>query len=166
MSRPPHFSLVLLAMVFLVVVACNQPASSSFPTATALTTTTASETFRSTTTVQLTTTVMSPPDSGEFEIADEFIDFVAAIDELLLDTNYEGLVEEDPEIFIVTGLLFCEQLSEGVIPSEILIFYVETLTGDHIDEVDDDALVLAGSILGTAVGYFCPEHTDTLEEGL
>ena len=166
MRGPLHFSLLLLAMGCLVVVACNQPASSPVPTATTETPTTVSETVESTTTVQPSTTLTSPPDSGEFEIASEVIEFVAAIDELLLDTNYEGLVEEDPEVFIVTGLLFCEQLSEGVLPSEILTFYVESLAGDHIDKADDDTLVLAGSILGTAVGYFCPEHTDTLEEGL
>ena len=89
-----------------------------------------------------------------------------AVDELLFDTAYEDLITEDPEVFVATGLLFCEQLAEGVGPSDILVSYVETLTGGDIDDADDDTLTLAGSILGTAVGYLCPEHVDLLEEGL
>ena len=40
------------------------------------------------------------------EIGDEVLAFVAAVDELLVDTEYEDLIVEEPEVFVATGLLF------------------------------------------------------------
>ena len=40
------------------------------------------------------------------------------------------------------------------------------MTGSGIDTADDDTPVLAGALLGTAVGYLCPEHAEHVEQSL
>ncbi len=100
------------------------------------------------------------------DVSDEVVGFVAALADLLADTEYVDSVIDDPEVFVATGILFCEQLTGGTAPPDVLTDYVETLTEGDIEEADDDSLTLAGSILGSAVGYFCPEHTELLEESL
>jgi hypothetical protein len=118
----------------------------------------------STTSVPASTATSLDPDA--VEVSDEVLDYLAAVEELLAETAYEDAVSEDPEVFIATGFLFCEQLTESEAPADILTVYVETLTGSDIEEAPDDDLALAGSILGSAVGYLCPEHTELIEEGL
>lgn len=105
-------------------------------------------------------------DIGELlEVSDEVLDYIAAVRELLEGTDYEDAVAEGPDVFIATGYLFCEQLAGDVSPTDVLTEYVETLTGSDIEQADDDELALAGTILGTAVGFLCPEHTELIEEG-
>lgn len=111
-----------------------------------------------------TSTVPVPTLPDGEEVSEEVLEFVAAVDELLIDTAYEDAVTDDPDVFIATGLLFCESLTDGEDPTGLLTSYVETLTGGSVDHADDDTLVLAGSILGATVGYLCPEHTDLIEE--
>ena len=123
-----------------------------------------------TSTLSETTTTSTPAEPDESanleDVSDEVIEFVAALAELLAETEYVDSIIEDPEVFVATGILFCEQLTGGTAPPDLLTDYVETLTGGDIEEADDDSLTMAGSILGTAVGYLCPEHTEMLEESL
>ena len=153
---------ILLTVICLVVVACDS-ADTAAPPTTASDVTTTEDVVPKTT----TSTVSESEDQDDpIEIGDEVLDFVAALDELLVDTEYEDLIVEEPEVFLATGLLFCGQLAEEVDPLDILTEYVETLTGAGIEDAADDTLTLAGSILGTAVGFLCPEHTELVEEGL
>ena len=121
--------------------------------------------------IDLATTTSTPVPSTSLVVDgvvvnDAVIEFVAAVDELLVGTGYEDAVVDDPEVFVATGWLFCEQLDQGMGPKEILTVYVETLTDSDIEDADDDTLKLAGTLLGTAVGHLCPEHADIVEEGL
>lgn len=153
---------ILFTVICLVVVACDSSDTAAPPT-TASDVTTTEDVVPKTT----TSTVRESEDQDDpIEIGDEVLDFVAALDELLVDTEYEDLIVEEPEVFVATGLLFCEQLAEEVDPLNILTEYVETLTGGGVEDADEDKLILAGSILGTAVGFFCPEHTELVQEGL
>ena len=149
-------------MICLVVVACDGPDTAAPPTIASDVTMTEGPVPKTT-----TSTVGESEDQDDpIEIGDEVLDFVAELVELLVDTEYEDLIVEEPEVFVATGLLFCEQLAEEVDPLDILTEYVETLTGAGIEDADDDTLTLAGSILGTAVGFLCPEHTELVQEGL
>ena len=153
---------ILLTVICLVVVACDS-ADTAAPPTTASDVTTTEDVVPKTT----TSTVRESEDQDDpIEIGDEVLDFVAALDELLVDTEYKDLIVEEPEVFVATGLLFCEQLAEEVDPLDILTEYVETLTGGGVEDADEDTLILAGSILGTAVGFFCPEHTELVQEGV
>lgn len=158
-------SAILLLVLSLTAAACS--GGDTQPTST--TTAVPIDTSSTTTLSVVTTETIAPTTTStteEVEVEDEVIEFIAAIDELLIDTAYEDLANDDPEVFIATGLLFCEQLTEGAAPADLLVTYVESLTGGDIADADDDTLTLAGSILGTAVGYLCPEHTELIEEGL
>ncbi|MCZ6663280.1 MAG: hypothetical protein O6951_10230 [Actinobacteria bacterium] len=121
-------------------------------------------------TLSATTTMLTSAEPDESvnpeNVSDQVVGFVAALADLLAETEYVDSVIDDPEVFVATGILFCEQLAGGTAPPDILTDYVETLTEGDIEEADDDSLTLAGSILGSAVGYFCPEHTELLEESL
>jgi hypothetical protein len=122
-------------------------------------------------TIDLATTTSTPVPSTSLlvdgvVVNDDVIEFVAAVDELLVGTAYEDAVVADPEVFVATGWLFCEQLDQEMGPIEILTVYVETLTDSDIEDADDDTLTLAGTLLGTAAGHLCPEHADIVEEGL
>ena len=123
-----------------------------------------------TSTLSETTTTSAPAEPDESanleDVADEVVGFVAALAELLAETEYVDSTIDEPEVFVATGILFCEQLTGGVAPPDLLTDYVEALTGADIEEADDDSLTLAGSILGSAVGYLCPEHAELLEESL
>lgn len=118
------------------------------------------------------TSPTSPPQSStspaldDGAVNDDVIEFVAAVDELLAETDYADAAVDDPDVFVATGWLLCDQLNDGLDPAEVLTVYVETLTGTDIDTADDDTLVLAGTLLGTAVGHLCPEHTETVEQSL
>ena len=121
--------------------------------------------------INLATTTSTPVPSTSLVVDgvvvnDDVIEFVAAVDELLAGTVYEDAVVDDPEVFVATGWLFCEQLDQGMGPTEILTVYAETLTDSDIEDADDDTLTLAGTLLGTAVVHLCPEHVDIVEEGL
>ena len=153
---------ILLTVICLLVVACDSADTAAPPTAASDVTTTEDVVPKTT-----TSTVRESEDQDDpIEIGDEVLDFIAAIDELLADTQFEDLIVEEPEVFVATGRLFCDQLSEGLEPLDLLTNYVETLTGAGTEDADDDTLTLAGSILGTAVGFLCPEHTELLEESL
>lgn len=83
--------------------------------------------------------------------------FVAAMEELLVGTVYEGEAIKEPELFLATGRLFCDWLDEGDDPDGVLTRYLDELAGG-VDAATDDQLVLAGALLGAAVGVLCSAH--------
>lgn len=161
----------MVAVIAVLLTACSSdtsdgsatsagpPESRTAPVETTTTQTTNAETPDSTSTT-------NPVDLDEAEVSDAVLDYLTAVEELLVDTAHEDAVSENPEVFVATGFLLCEKLTEGEAPADILTVYVETLTGNGIEEAADDDLALAGSILGSAVGYLCPQHTALIEEGL
>ncbi len=162
---------LLVVLMVVVAAACSGSEGAESPTTTldsvdetsapAATTTTPIEA----TTASVAGTSTTSIETDGVEVSEEVLAYLAAVEELLGATAYANAVVEDPDVFLATGFVFCERLTEGEEPDDILRFYVETLTGSDIDEADDDALDLAGTILGTAVGFLCPEHTTIIEQG-
>ena len=132
-----------------VDVGVDIPASTSASTPT----TTRSDTATSTTSLPESSMSLAFPGAAA---DDDVVEFVAAVDELLAETAYADAVFDAPEVFVATGWLLCDELKQGIDPAQALTVYIETITGDNIDAADDDTLVLAGTLLGTAVGYLCP----------
>lgn len=90
--------------------------------------------------------------------------FIAALEAGLTDTRYSGTALSDPEVYIATGQLFCEELDGGAEPALMLSDYLEILTGGDIGSADDDDLIVSGLLLGVSVEVLCPRHTDALVE--
>jgi hypothetical protein len=88
---------------------------------------------------------------------EDLVVFIAAMEELLGGTVYEGEAINEPELFLATGWLFCDWLDEGDEPDVVLSRYLDELAGG-VDAATDDQLVLAGALLGAAVGVLCPVH--------
>jgi hypothetical protein len=95
-----------------------------------------------------TTTTVEPSE-------DDLAVFIAAMEELLVGTVYEGEAINEPELFLATGWLFCDWLDEGDTPDAALTRYLDELAGE-VDAATDDQLVLAGALLGAAVVVLCP----------
>jgi hypothetical protein len=89
--------------------------------------------------------------------------FIAALGDALAGTSYADAPFEDPEVFIATGQLFCELLDQGANPEDLITDYVTELTGVPFEQADEEALVLAGSVLGVSVEVLCPHHRPLLE---
>jgi hypothetical protein len=87
--------------------------------------------------------------------------FLAAVDELLVGTVYEGAAIGEPELFAATGLLFCDWLDAGIDADGVVTRYLDELAGG-VDAADDDQVVLAGAMLGAAAGVLCPTHADVV----
>ena len=113
-----------------------------------------------TTSSPVTVATASAPDPAGDEL--DLVTYVAAIEDSLAGTKYEGEAYEAPEIFLATGALFCEQLDTGVTPDGVVTGYIETLTGSSIAEAADDELVMAGGVLGVGVATLCPQHMGTV----
>ncbi len=90
--------------------------------------------------------------------------FLAAVEDRLRGTGYEGLAEADPEGFVATGEIMCDLLTDGATVDEILTTYLTELGAERDVPWDDDA-DLSGAVLGAAVGALCPEHAGLLQEG-
>ena len=110
-------------------------------------------------------TASASSETDVLEVSDDVLTYLANVEELLAGTAYEDAVAEDPEIFVATGFLFCDQLAGGEAPADVLRVYIETLTDGDIEDAGDDDVTLAGTILGTAVGQLCPEHATAIEQG-
>jgi hypothetical protein len=89
--------------------------------------------------------------------------FLAAVDEGLAGTVYEGDSFDDPETYLGTAVLFCELLENGLSAEEVLTAYILALTeaSDGADIPPDD-LLLGGVILGAGVESLCPEFVERL----
>lgn len=87
--------------------------------------------------------------------------FIAAIDDALEGTTYEGAALDDPEVFIGVGQLFCELLSEGTTVDAVLTEYLTALEDDATRTVAEDDAFVAGVIMGASIEAICPEHSST-----
>lgn len=92
---------------------------------------------------------------GEFDV------FLAAVDEALVGTEYEGVVLEDADVFVAMGQLVCERLDDGATVEETLGEFLDELVVDGAVADDDAAAV--GVVLGAAVETLCSRHGDLLE---
>ena len=92
------------------------------------------------------------------------VEFIEVLDALLADTSYADAMIDDPEVFVATGRLFCERLDDGDTPIELLTEYIGTIYDGDPDDAPEELLDLSGWLLGTSVGYLCPQHTVLLEE--
>lgn len=88
--------------------------------------------------------------------------YLAAIERGVEDTELAGAAFEEPEALIDTGILFCGLLDEGVAPVDVLRGWVAALSADGEVPAEDE-LLLGGVVLGAAVRFICPEHTESLE---
>ncbi len=125
------------------------PETTSFSPATSSSATTAPSSSAGTTSAAPSTTTL--------QAEEDLVVFIATLEELLAGTSYEGEALNEPEVFVATGRLFCERLDEGDSADDVLTAYLDQLAGG-VDLATDDELVLAGALLGTAVGALCPEH--------
>jgi hypothetical protein len=92
--------------------------------------------------------------------------FLAAVDQGLTGTAYEGDVFENPETYLGTAVLFCELLDNGLSAEEVLMAYILALTeASGGAEIPGDDLLLGGVILGAGVEALCPEFASQLEVG-
>jgi hypothetical protein len=157
--------LVALVLV-LVLVACGSGSSdvveSSGPTTASpsiVETTVAPGSYApsSTTSTSLGTTSVGTSSSTSEPSQEELAVFIAAMEDLLVGTVYEGEAISQPELFLATGWLFCDWLDAGDEPDVVLSRYLDELAGG-VDVATDDQLVLAGALLGAAVAVLCPSH--------
>ena len=88
--------------------------------------------------------------------------YLAAIERGVEGTELEGAAFEEPEALIGTGILFCGLLDEGVSPVDVLRGWVAALSAEGATPLEDE-LLLGGVVLGAAVRFICPEHTESLE---
>ncbi|NQV07864.1 DUF732 domain-containing protein [bacterium] len=87
----------------------------------------------------------------------DLVVFIATVEELVVGTSFEGEALNEPDLFVATGRYFCERLDQGDTPDDVLVAYLDEMAGG-VDVATDDQLVLAGALLGAAVGVLCPPH--------
>lgn len=105
-------------------------------------------------------TTRSPGPQSPAEV--DLVSYVQVIEHLLVGTIYEGMAFETPHVFLATGAMFCDQLEAGASSDRVLFDYIETLTGGPVDEAPEDALTMAGAVLGSGLATMCPHHIATL----
>ncbi len=91
-----------------------------------------------------------PVEGPEYDV------FLAAVADTLGGTRFAELPFEDPEVFVATGLLLCEELEQGASANDVVADYLGELAGDDPALADDDQLILAGALLGAAETALCP----------
>lgn len=111
----------------------------------------------------ITTTTSPASASAPTGVAPEvdLVTFVAAVEDAMAGTSYEGQALEAPEVFLATGRLFCEELDAGSSADEVLTDYLEALTGSSIEDAAPDDLHMAGGVLGVGLATLCPQHLGT-----
>ncbi|MFC2177521.1 hypothetical protein ACFLRH_03805 [Actinomycetota bacterium] len=114
------------------------------------------------TTVPPTTssTTLSPGPATPADV--DLVSYIEVIEHLLVGTTYEGMALEAPHVFLATGALFCDQLDAGTSSDRVLYDYIEALTGGPAEEASDDALTMAGAVLGSGLATMCPHHIATI----
>jgi hypothetical protein len=92
--------------------------------------------------------------------------FLAAVDEGLAGTSYEGDAFVDPEAYLGTAVLFCELLENGLSGEEVLTAYILALSeASGGGDIPSDDLLLGGVILGAGVQTLCPEFIGAVDGG-
>ena len=147
----------LLVGVLLILTGCGDGGSTDVDT-TVLDTTTVATTATTVRTVGSAATTVAPDQVGPVDLAS----YVAALEDALVGTAYEGEVLQSPEVFLATGALFCDQLDSGMTPDEVLTLYLETLTNGPVERAVDDDLAMAGGVLGVGVVTLCPQYSATV----
>lgn len=158
---------VSLISVALLVAACGGTAAS--PTAvtstTQITTTTITgdgATLPTPATAVTTTTSPATTTTTLLDIPQAAL-FLAAVDDALTGTAYQGAAFDDPEGFLATGVLFCDLLDQGLAVSEVVDAYAQALvSADPEQTVSAEELLLGGAILGAAITLICPRHLEEL----
>ncbi len=147
---------VSLVSIGLLVAACGgTPVTTTTQVAPLGTTTSTPPTSATTTT---TTTDPPPHDIPAAAL------FLAAVDDGLRDTTYQGAPFEDPEGFLATGALFCDLMDQGLTIPEVVEAYTAALIqAESAETVSADDLLLGGVILGASVRILCPQHTGQLD---
>lgn len=108
---------------------------------------------------EISSTTRSPvPSVAEVDL----VGYVAVIEHMLQGTTYEGAALASPDVFLATGALFCDQLDGGITSNEVLVGYLENLTGGSPDDASDDDLTMAGAVLGSGLATLCPHHIATI----
>jgi hypothetical protein len=123
----------------------------------AITTTTSS------TTVQSTTIVVE--DESPTTTVPDYAALIAAVNDALAGTSYEGTALEDVEVYVATAELLCGLLDEGMTIDEALTVYLVRLAGERGIELDEDDGTMAGVVLGAAVQVVCPDHREDIPRG-
>ena len=103
-----------------------------------------------------TSTTRSPGPRTPADV--DLVSYIEVIEHLLAGTTYEGMAFEAPHVFLATGALFCDQLDAGASSDQVLLEYIEELTGSPVAEASDDALTMAGAVLGSGLATMCPHH--------
>lgn len=104
--------------------------------------------------------IPSPPERRVLQESD-LVNYIAVVADMLTGTIYADGPLESPGVFLATGTLFCEQLDAGMSRDEVLVEYIETLTGGAVDDASEDALTMAGAVLGVGLVTICPDHLAT-----
>ena len=108
-----------------------------------------------------TSTTRSPGPESPADV--DIVSYVEVIEHLLVGTAYEGMALESPHVFLATGALFCDQLDAGASSDQVLFDYIRTLTGGPVEAASDDALTMAGAVLGSGLATMCPHHIAGIE---
>jgi hypothetical protein len=149
-----------LLVLAVLVAACSSGTGTTTATREPASSTTAAP---STTATPITTTTR-PPSTIASEDVPLVALFLAAVEDGLAGSSYEGAAVDDPEGFLATAALFCELLEEGLSGEEVLTAYIAALTAqDRGGQISDDDLLLGGVVLGAGVEVLCPEFSDRLE---
>lgn len=146
---------VALVVMAIVVAACGESVVSADFEVTATTQAAAPSS------TAVTTTVASSARSLALSEAD-IVTYIATVEDALAGTAYEGEALAFPEVFVATGVLFCNQLEAGQSPDLVLTQYIESLTGASVDAAPLDDLDMAGGVLGAGVVTLCPNHMTLL----
>ena len=148
-----------LSVAVLLLSACARLAAEPAPPSRQPTDVETAEAPRATTTSAPSSTTTSTTRSPAPALNEvDLVNYVATIEEMLAGTEYEGQALAAPDVFLATGGLFCDQLDAGRTSDEVLIDYLETLTGGSVDEASDDDLTMAGAVLGSGLVTMCPHH--------
>ena len=83
--------------------------------------------------------------------------FIAAIEDAMQDTSYEGAALNDPEVFIGVGQLFCELLDSGATVDDVLSEYLDALADEDTGVIADDDATMAGVLMGVSLEVICPD---------
>lgn len=104
--------------------------------------------------------------TGELSTEDPAVQdaiLLTAVDEVLADTRFTDLVDEDPGAFLETADTLCSSLDAGADGDTVLGDLLTELAAEGL-ELDEDTAYLGGALLGAAVTVRCPEHEDEIAE--
>ena len=94
--------------------------------------------------------------------------FVASLEEAFIGTIFEGAVLESPEVFLAAGEVICVRLDSGDEVDRILGDYIDGLLSNADSGADtvseNEAVVVAGGVLGASLELFCPQHRGLIED--